>query len=241
MLPIENSTEGIVTDIYDLLTEYQLYIVGEQGESTACAPGTSGSFCGDSIPSIPIHRHLHSVSITSKNIRHGKPSRQKTQLLQPRGSKGRAEEKPGGDRKPCRQASSTDFLSLPENICHNDQNVTRFIIVSKVNRSMRKMQERSAYASNCRMQAVLCITCLSHFIYNSLSMTKIESRPIPGQNWKYRFFVDFEGNLEDPAVKNALRGLEAEAIGVRVLGKLRTAGGRYKNDQSKRMRIIQRI
>lgn len=40
----------------------------------------------------------------------------------------------------------------------------------------------------------------------------------PGQNWKYRFFVDFEGNLEDPAVKNALRGLEAEAIGVRVLG-----------------------
>ena len=34
----------------------------------------------------------------------------------------------------------------------------------------------------------------------------------------YRFFVDFEGNLEDPAVKNALRGLEAEAIGVRVLG-----------------------
>ena len=31
VLPIENSTEGIVTDIYDLLTEYQLYIVGEQG------------------------------------------------------------------------------------------------------------------------------------------------------------------------------------------------------------------
>lgn len=49
-------------------------------------------------------------------------------------------------------------------------------------------------------------------------MTKIESRPIPGQNWKYRFFVDFEGNLEEPAVKNALRGLESEAIGVRVLG-----------------------
>ena len=59
---------------------------------------------------------------------------------------------------------------------------------------------------------------LSHFIYNSLSMTKIESRPIPGQKWKYRFFVDFEGNLEEPAVKNALRGLESEAIGVRVLG-----------------------
>ena len=81
---------------------------------------------------------------------------------------------------------------------------------------------------------------LSHFIYNSLSMTKIESRPIPGQNWKYRFFVDFEGNLEDPAVKNALRGLEAEAIGYVYL-EITDSRRKYKNDQSKRMRIIQRI
>ena len=48
---------------------------------------------------------------------------------------------------------------------------------------------------------------LSHFIYNDLNMTKIESRPIEGRNWEYRFFVDFEGNMEQPAVKNALRGL----------------------------------
>ena len=55
-------------------------------------------------------------------------------------------------------------------------------------------------------------------IYNGLNMSKIESRPIPGKTWEYRFFVDFQGNLEDPAVKNAIRGLEAEANRVRVLG-----------------------
>ena len=71
-------------------------------------------------------------------------------------------------------------------------------------------------------------------------MTKIESRPIPGQNWKYRFFVDFEGNLEEPAVKNALRGLEAEANRMRVLG-ITDSRRRFKNDQNKRMRIIQRV
>ena len=49
---------------------------------------------------------------------------------------------------------------------------------------------------------------LSHMIYNGLNMTKIESRPIPGKTWEYRFFVDFEGNLRDSAVKNALRGME---------------------------------
>ena len=59
---------------------------------------------------------------------------------------------------------------------------------------------------------------LSHFIYNDLNMTKIESRPIEGRHWEYRFFVDFEGNLEDPAVKNAIRGLREEATNLRILG-----------------------
>ena len=59
---------------------------------------------------------------------------------------------------------------------------------------------------------------LSHMIYNGLNMTKIESRPIPGKTWEYRFFVDFEGNLRDSAVKNALRGMEAETSYLKILG-----------------------
>ena len=59
---------------------------------------------------------------------------------------------------------------------------------------------------------------LSHFIYNNLNMTKIESRPIPGRNWEYRFFLDFEGNLNDGGVKNALRGIREEANNMRILG-----------------------
>ena len=49
-------------------------------------------------------------------------------------------------------------------------------------------------------------------------MKKIESRPIEGRNWEYRFFVDFEGNLADPAVKNALCGIREEARNLRILG-----------------------
>ena len=59
---------------------------------------------------------------------------------------------------------------------------------------------------------------MSHFIYNNLNMTKIESRPIEDRNWEYRFFIDFDGNLEDSAVKNALRGLREEAKMMKVLG-----------------------
>ena len=49
-------------------------------------------------------------------------------------------------------------------------------------------------------------------------MIKIESRPIEGRNWEYRFFIDFEGNLADSAVKNALRGLRDEARSLKILG-----------------------
>ena len=59
---------------------------------------------------------------------------------------------------------------------------------------------------------------LSHFIYNNLNMTRIQSRPVKDKNWEYRFFIDFDGNLEDSAVQNALRGLKAETESFKILG-----------------------
>jgi chorismate mutase/prephenate dehydratase len=59
---------------------------------------------------------------------------------------------------------------------------------------------------------------LSHLMYNGLNMNKIESRPLAGRNWEYRFFLDFEGKLTDGAVKNALRGLREETRNMKILG-----------------------
>ena len=49
-------------------------------------------------------------------------------------------------------------------------------------------------------------------------MSKIEARPVEGRSFEYRFFVDFDGNLADAAVKNAIRGLREEALNLRILG-----------------------
>ena len=59
---------------------------------------------------------------------------------------------------------------------------------------------------------------LSHFIFNGINMTKIESRPIKEKQWEYRFFVDFNGNLKDEAVINALIGLKEETSSLKILG-----------------------
>lgn len=59
---------------------------------------------------------------------------------------------------------------------------------------------------------------ISHFIFNHLNMTKIESRPIEGRNWEYRFIIDVEGRICDAEMENALLGIEGEAKSFRILG-----------------------
>ena len=59
---------------------------------------------------------------------------------------------------------------------------------------------------------------LGNFIFNNVNMLMIESRPIEGRSWEYRFFVDVEGSLGDAAVQNALKGISEEAVSMRMLG-----------------------
>lgn len=112
VLPIENSTEGIVTDIYDLLTEYQLYIVGEQGVRVQHVLLDFREFLWRRlIPFILIRRRLHSANIIWRTIRPGKPSKQKIQLLPPRELR-RSRREIRLRSQAVRQVNSTGFLFL---------------------------------------------------------------------------------------------------------------------------------
>lgn len=217
VLPIENSTAGIVADIYDLLTQYSLYIVGEQiirvehvllgleGASleqiqTVCSHPQGLAQCGRFLEEHPWWKteQVQNTAGAAKKVKE--------------------EMNPYQAAIASREAGKVFGLSvLAENICHNGQNVTRFIILSKYP-IYKKDAGKISVCFELPHETGSLYGMLSHFIYNGLNMTKIESRPIPGKTWEYRFFVDFEGNLEDCAVKNALRGLEAEANRMRVLG-----------------------
>jgi chorismate mutase/prephenate dehydratase len=51
-----------------------------------------------------------------------------------------------------------------------------------------------------------------------LNMTRIESRPLPDRPWEYKFFIEFEGGLDTPATRSALKALGRHALAVQVLG-----------------------
>ena len=210
-------SDGIVTDIYDLLTEYQLYIVGEQGVKVEHVllgiPGTSL----DEIKTV--YSHPQALAQCKKYLE-SHPDWKIVKTENTAGAAKKVHEEMNRSQAAIASRAAGELYGLSvmaENICYNDQNVTRFIIVS-AHPVYEKSAAKVSVCFELPHESGTLYNMLSHFIYNGLSMTKIESRPITGKKWEYRFFVDFEGNLEEPAVKNALRGLEAEANRMRVLG-----------------------
>jgi len=216
VLPIENSTAGIVNEIYDLLQEYENYIVGEQIiKIEHCLLGVPGA----SLEEIrTVYSHPQSLMQSSRYLE-THDWRQISMQNNAFAAKKVAEEQ---DRTQAaiageHAAEVYGLQVLQKGINHSDTNSTRFIIVTN-QKIFRKDAEKISICFEIPHESGSLYHMLSHFIYNHLNMTKIESRPVEDRNWEYRFFVDFEGNLADSAVKNALRGLRDEARNMKILG-----------------------
>lgn len=99
----------------------------------------------------------------------------------------------------------------------NKNNTTRFIILS---REAVYQEEAGKISLSFELphKSGSLYNILSNFIYNGVNMFMIESRPVPGRNWEYRFFVDIEGNLSHASIQNALKGISEEGRNVRILG-----------------------
>lgn len=217
VLPIENSTAGIVNEIYDLLAEFENYIVGEQIiKIEHCLMGVPGADISQikSVYSHPqslmqsarylsTHEQWQQISIQNNAFAARKVSEDKDVTQAAIASE---------------QAAKIYGLEIfKKGVNQSETNSTRFIIVTN-QKIFLKDAKKISICLEVPHESGSLYHMLSHFIYNNLNMTRIESRPIEDRNWEYRFFIDFEGNLADGAVKNALRGLREEARSLRVLG-----------------------
>ena len=217
VLPIENSSTGGITANYDLLLNYHNAIVGQYvmkiDQCLLALPGTGLN----EIKTVFSHPQGF---LQSRDFMNAHPGYESVEY----GSTASAARKVAEDRDRTqaaiasrRAAEEYGLEIVADSIQQEKNNCTRFIIIGR----------REVYTEKSNKLA-LCIELphrsgslyriLSHFLYNDLNMTQIESRPIPGRNWEYRFFIDVEGNLDDAAVKNALRGVKEEAAYMRVLG-----------------------
>lgn len=217
VLPIENSTAGIVSEIYDLLVEFEHYIVGEQRVRIEhCLLGVAGAVMEDIDT---VFSHPQSLMQSDAFLRQH-PAWKQVSLLNNAfaARKVREEGRKNQAAIAGRRAGEIYGLEvLKEGVNQAKNNCTRFIVVT--NRKI--FHEQASKVSLCfeiPHKSGSLYHILSHFIYNNLNLTKIESRPIQERSFEYRFFIDFDGNLKDSGVKNALRGLREETTNMKILG-----------------------
>ena len=217
VLPIENSTAGIVSEIYDLLVEFENYIVGEQIiKIEHCLMGLPVT----SISQIKtVYSHPQSLMQSARYLNEHEEWRQVSLK-----NNAFAARKVGEDGDKTQAAIASEQAAeiygldiLERGVNQSDTNSTRFIIVTN-QKIFKKDAGKISICLEVPHESGSLYHMLSHFIYNNLNMSRIESRPIEDRNWEYRFFIDFEGNFADGAVKNALRGLRDEARNLRILG-----------------------
>ena len=217
VLPIENSTAGIVNDNYDLLEEYDNYIVGEQILSIQHALlGTPDAELSDIRT---VYSHPQGLMQCARYLDEHRNWKQISLLNTAMAAQKVAEEH---DKSQAAIASTLaakqhGLKVLEEGINRSGGNSTRFLIVTNQPIFCRDA-EKVSICFEVTHESGCLYNVLSHFIYNNLNMCRIESRPIADRNWEYHFFVDFEGNLNDSAVKNALRGIREEALNLKILG-----------------------
>jgi len=106
---------------------------------------------------------------------------------------------------------------LREHLEDNRENYTRFLLLSDSAVSVGDADKLSlVFQLDHRPRALY--NALEPFARRNLNLMKIESRPVHGRPWQYRFYLDLHASRRDPEVAAALRELEGLVVELRILG-----------------------
>jgi len=217
LLPIENSSTGGITEVYDLVRRYDCHIVGEicvKIEHNLLAyPGTSL----DKVTEVYSHpqgfaqcrpffkQYPKMMQIPYFNTAKGAElvSIKKTDYMAAVAG---------------RQAAELYGLEiLASNINANTYNYTRFFVIASEMQEIPNADKITLVVS-LKHEPGSLYHMLGSFYHNGLNMLNIESRPIEGKPWEYFFHIDVSGNLHDANVKKAIAEVENSSTYCKVLG-----------------------
>ncbi len=217
VLPIENTSTGVITDVIDQFFTYDNCIVGEYVVRVQHA--LLGLPEADTDDVKVVYSHPQGLMQCSGFLS-GHPDWEQISLLNTAVSA----KKVFDEQDPSQAAIASELAAkyyqlkvLAPKINDNDNNSTRFIIICKAKQYEKKANGVSISFELTHESGTL-FHILGFIIYNSLNMTKIESRPIRGEKWKYRFFIDLDGSLSEPRVRDTLKCIEKETTGFKILG-----------------------
>ena len=215
LVPVENSTEGVISHTLDMFIDSDLKVCGEV--------------------ETPIHHHLATKSQDISRIRHIYSHQQSFAQCR----RWLDQNFPGIERIPVssnaeaarlanEEVDAAAICGLPaveifklqicyENIEDLADNTTRFVIIGhqEVGPSGR---DKTSLMISTRNKPGALLDLLQPLADHEISMNKIESRPAQGGKWAYLFFIDIDGHQQDSAVIKALNELKQQSALFKILG-----------------------
>ncbi|RRJ25896.1 prephenate dehydratase [Lachnoanaerobaculum gingivalis] len=217
VVPIENSSAGIVTDIFDLLLKKDVVIVAEYDlHISHCLLGIKGaSFFDIKI----VYSHPQALMQCASYLKEH-PEWSQISLLNTAVSAKKVK-----NEGKIEQAAIASELSaklyglniLDRGINRNSNNTTRFVVLSK-EKIFSKASNKLSLILELPHEKGMLYNILGIFVLNGLNLLKIESRPIAEKTFEYRFFIDIEANLNSANVSNVLEILKNKVPFLKILG-----------------------
>lgn len=225
LLPIENTTAGSINETYDLLAEGGITVIGEEVSQI--------EHCLLALPGVRIEELRRVIShpqalMQCESFLAGAPWLQAQAEFDTAGSARKVQE--SGDRTLAAIASESaarvfGLEVLARGIQTQQGNYTRFVEVA---REAATCPPDAA----CKTSLLLALShepgslgeVLGRLARRGVNLTKLESRPLPGSPWKYRFYLDLEGHAASSRISGVLEEIRPLTAELRVLGTYPKAG-----------------
>ena len=224
VVPVENSQAGIINETYDLLLKHSLFITAEHNlEVIHCLLALPGQTLTD-IKKVYSHpqalaqcaEYLRALGVEIISTYDTAGSARLISEQQMAGCGAVASERAG---------QVYGLAVLARRIQTNPYNFTRFLAISR--------EERAGHGPNPKTSVVFAVKntpgslyqALGAFATRGINLNKIESRPSRNQPWQYVFYVDFDGDVQDPTCRAALSDLLFLTTFLKMLGSYPKARG----------------
>jgi chorismate mutase/prephenate dehydratase len=219
MLPIENTTAGSINEAYDLLSRMNLALVGEEVQKV--------EHCLLAIEDVPlscikrIYSNSKAIDQCTEVLRSLKHCHVESVVDTAGGAR---KVRDDGDLSQAAIASEEaariyGLKVLKRGIANQKENFTRFVVVARTPLEIdSRIAGKTSILFGTRHEEGALMRCLNVLAEHHINLTKLESRPKPHSPWEYQFYVDFEGNLAEPRVKQALQKLASDTSYLKVFG-----------------------
>ncbi len=216
VVPIENSLEGSISRVYDLLLDSSLRVCGETELRVVHCLIASPETRLDLIKRV--YSHPQALGQCQAFLKHLDceliPTYDTAGSVKIIKEKGITD---GAAIASTRAAEIYGMQIIAKEIEDNPNNFTRFFILAKQD-SPPSGNDKTSIVFSVKHRPGALYEFLKELAARNINLTKIESRPTRQKPWEYNFYLDFEGHRQDKASQKALDNLERTSLFVKVLG-----------------------